>query len=393
MVDFNLSLEQQQIRETVRRFVESELMPFETVLIRREIEGAGASPALTDDELAGVQEKARALGLWGIDLPEEFGGAALDPVTLAIIHEELGRTFIDFEFGGSVLPALYSCNETQKERYLLPTIEGKRVAAIAISEPGGGSDPRAMRTTAVPLGNDWIINGEKTWISRGDVADFAILFARTPTEADRHAITCFLADRDLGWTSRPIPLMGAKDKVGSLHFDNVRVPGDRVLGTVGRGFDHLMPFIYNNRAYRLSAKNLGAMSRLIGLARDWAQERTVFGKKLAERENIAFSIAEMEIELRCSKLLVYHAASKAAEGRDFRHEACAAKLFVARTANTVVDRVLQIHGAMGFAKESVVERWYRDLRVERIYDGADEVNLASVARNIFRGYASPGEIW
>jgi acyl-CoA dehydrogenase len=251
----------------------------------------------------------------------------------------------------------------------------------------------AMRTTAIRDGNSWTITGEKCWITRADTADYAILFARTPQEGPAGGITCFLVDRAAGYTSTPIALMGSRDKVGSIHFADVRVPLDAVLGEVNQGFAHAMPFIYRNRAYILSAKNLGAMGRMIEMAMAWAQERTVFGKKLAERENIAFAIAECEIALRAAKLLVHHAATRAASGADYRHEACAAKVFVARTANDVADRILQIHGALGYAKESIVERWYRDLRVERIYDGSDEINLASLARNLFKGHARPGGLF
>jgi acyl-CoA dehydrogenase len=248
-----------------------------------------------------------------------------------------------------------------------------------------------MRTTAVRDGDCWVINGEKCWITRGDTADYAILFARTPQEGPRGGITCFLVDRAAGYTSAPIALMGSRDKVGSIHFADVRVPLDAVLGEVNKGFEHAMPFIYRNRGFILSAKNLGAMARMIEMAIEWAQQRTVFGKTLAERENIAFAIAECEIDLRAAKLLVHSAAAKAAAGADYRHEACATKVFVARAANTVADRVLQIHGALGYAKESVVERWYRDLRVERIYDGSDEINLASLARNLLKGHAKAGD--
>jgi acyl-CoA dehydrogenase len=392
--DFFLSEEQRQIRDTVRKFVDNELIPLEPRLIRRETDGGnGASPGLTSDEQKDLQEKARALGFWGIDLPAEYGGADLDPVTQSVIHEELGRTIVDFHFGGSVLPALFSCNEEQKERYLYPTIRGERVSCIAISEPGSGSDARAMRTTALRDGDDWVINGEKCWITRGHIADYVILFARTPSEESPDAISCFLVDRSRGWTSAQIPVMGSRDKVGSLAFDNVRVPATAVLGKVNRGFDHAMPFIYRNRGYVLSAKNVGAMARMIELTIEWARSRKVFGKLLCDRDNIVQAIAEMEVGLRTSKLLVHHAARKAAGGEDFRHEACTVKAYVARTANQIVDRALQIHGAMGYAKENIIERWYRDLRVERIYDGSDEINLANVARNLFRGHVRPGEMF
>lgn len=388
-----LTEEQRHIRDTVRRFVEREVMPYEQILIRREIAGGGASPCLTTEERRALQEKGRAIGFWGIDLPAVYGGADLDPVTLALIHEELGRTIVDFEFGGSVLPALYSCSEAQKARYLIPTINGDRVSSIAITEPGSGSDALGMRTTAIRDGDHWVINGEKCWITRADTADYAILFARTPGEGPKGGITCFLVDRAMGYTSSPIALMGSRDKVGSIHFADVRVPADAVLGEVNKGFEHAMPFIYRNRGFILSAKNLGAMARMIEMAVAWAQERVVFGRKLAERENIAFAIAECEIDLRAAKLLVHNAAAKAASGGDYRHEACATKVFVARAANTVADRILQIHGALGYAKESVIERWYRDLRVERIYDGSDEINLASLARNLFKGHAQPGGVF
>lgn len=393
-MEFTLSDEDALIRSTVRDFVRREVMPYEPVLIRREIEGGhGASPGLTEQERRALQQRGRDAGLWGIDAPAEYGGADLPPLTQALIFEELGRTFVDFEFGGSALPTLYGCNDRQRREYLIPTIEGVRQPCIAISEPGGGSDVRAMRTTARRReGGDWIINGEKTWITHATYCDFAIVFARTCTE-EGEGITGFLVDRDRGWTSSPISMMGCRDKVGSLHFEDVVVPADHVLGEVNHGFDHAMGFIYRNRAYVISAKNLGTAARLLEMTLDWAATRTVGGRRLVDHENVAFAIAECEAELRAAKLLVYHAASRAGAGRDYRHEAYINKVYVARMVNRVVDRALQIHGAMGYAKESPVERWYRDLRVERIYDGADEVNLAGIARNLVKGHKRPGEIF
>lgn len=388
-----LSDEDRMIRDTVREFISAEVMPFERILIQREIDGGhGASPGLTRAERRELQQKGRAAGLWGVDTPQQYGGAGLPPVTQAVIFEEIGRTFVDFEFGGSALATLYGCNPEQEQEYLLPTIAGDRQPCIAISEPGGGSDVRAMRTRARRVGDDWVINGEKTWITHATYADFAIVFARTESEEGR-GITAFLVDRDRGWTSSPIPLMGNRDKVGSMHFDDVVVPDRCVLGQVHRGFDHAMGFIYRNRGYVISAKNLGTASRLLEMAIAWAREREIQGRKLAEFENIAHGIAECDAALRAAKLLVYQAAARAQQGLDYRHEAYVNKVYVARMAGQVVDRVLQIHGALGYAKESPVERWYRDLRVERIYDGTDEVNLGSIARNLFKGNRSPGDVF
>lgn len=388
-----LSDENAMVRQTVRDFVTRELLPYEKVLIQREIAGEhGASPGLSRDERRDLQQRGHRSGLWGIDTPEELGGADLPPLTQALIFEELGRTFVDFEFGGSALPTLYGCNEAQRRDYLVPTIEGERQPCIAISEPGGGSDVRAMRTTARRAGDNWVLNGEKTWITHADYADFAIVFARTSTP-DGDGITSFLVDRQRGWTSSPIPIMGCRDKVGSVYFDNVVVPGSAVLGEVNAGFAHAMGFIYRNRAFVLSAKNLGTAARLLEMAIDWARHRSIQGKPLADYQNVAFAIAECEAELRAAKLLVYHAATVAGEGLDYRHDAYVNKVYVARMVNRVVDHVLQIHGAVGYAKESPIERWYRDLRVERIYDGSDEVNLHGIARNLFKGNVRAGEIF
>ena len=393
-MDFTLTDEDALIRQTVRDFVRHEVMPYEPVLIRREIEGGnGASPGLTREERRALQTRARDAGLWGIDTPTEYGGADLPPVTQALIFEELGRTFVDFEFGGSALPTLYGCDDRQRQEFLIPTIEGRRQPCIAISEPGGGSDVRAMRTTARRRDDGaWVISGEKTWITHATYCDFAIVFARTSTE-DGDGITGFLVDRERGWTSSPIAMMGCRDKIGSLYFDDVVVPPGCVLGEVNRGFDHAMGFIYRNRAYVISAKNLGTAARLLEMTLDWAGARTIRGRRLVDHENVAFAIAECEADLRAAKLLVYHAASLAGRGRDYRHEAYVNKVYVARMVNRVVDRAVQIHGAVGYAKESPVERWYRDLRVERIYDGADEVNLAGIARNLVKGNKRPGEVF
>lgn len=394
MIEFTLTGEQRAIRDTVRDFVKREVVPYEQILIQREIEGAaGASPGLNPVERAELQSKARASGLWAIDTPQEFGGADLDPVTQALIHEELGKTFVDFEFGGSAIPTLYVCADQQRERYLLPVLAGDRPPpAIGISEPFGGSDVHSMRTTAVRDGDYWVITGEKTWITHANTADFCIVYARTPREGNG-GITSFLVDRDMGWTSQPIPLMGSRDKVGSIVFDNVKVPNENILGQVNRGFDHLMGFIYRNRGYVLSAKSLGAATRLLEMAIEWCQGRRIKDIPLADRDSVQFRLAKCEIELRAAKLLVYQAAATAHRGADYRHEACAAKYYVANTANRVVDEVLQLHGAIGYAKESAVERWYRDLRVERIYDGTDEVNLSAIARNLLQRHRTPGEVF
>ena len=392
MVDFALADEEQAIIDTIKTFVDRELKPFESVLLRRGIEGNDASAGLTYEELTGLQAKGREIGLWGISTPEKFGGMPLSPMLQALINIELGRTFVNFRIGGSAPSILFLANDEQQREYTIPTIEGQRRGdAIAISEPGGGSDVNAMRTTAIRDGADFIINGEKMWITGGDHVDFITVFCRTPGEGDENGITGFLVDKAMGWTSTDIPLMG-NEKVALLHFSDVRVPARNVIGEMNKGFKLLIDWIYDNRILVVAPRSIGACERMLDMTVDWANTRQTFGKFLRERENIAFWVAESDIEIRAAKLIVMNGAWKISEGMDYRHEAYVAKVYAARIANQVVDRVLQIHGGMGYAMEMPIQRWYRDLRIERIYEGSDEMNLAGIARNLFKGNVRPGQV-
>lgn len=380
-IDVLLTEEQIDIRETVRSFVTRELHPLEPMLIEREARGGPGVP--TRDETNELRSKAQASGLWGIETPEEHGGVDLGAVAQSMVYEELGRAIFDFRFGGSAPPALLSATDEQKTSYLFPVINGEREYCLAMSEPNAGSDALNLSTTARQLGGDWVINGEKAWISKGLWADFAIVFARTVVgDADR-GITAFLVDREMGWTSSPVPLMGAH-QVASIHFDDVVVPADNVLGEVGCGLSPFLSTINPSRGYKISARNVGAAKRLLEVGAEYARSRVTFGRPLAERGAIQSLVAESEVEIRSAELLVHHAARRSEAGYTFSTEAAAAKLEAARTANNVVDRVLQIHGAVGLAKGLIIERYYRDLRVERIYEGADEIQLRTIARSVLK---------
>ncbi|MCL6594254.1 MAG: acyl-CoA dehydrogenase family protein, partial [Alicyclobacillus sp.] len=233
-MELELTLEQRMIRDAVRRFVEEELIPLEAELLRRD--GSGKS-GLPEETLRSLQAKAQRMGLWGITTPQAYGGAELGMVEYTLIHMELGRTVVPFVFGGEADNILYHCTEEQKQRYLLPVIRGERRCCFALTEPGAGSDARAIQMSAVKDGQHWVLNGEKIFISRGLVADFAIVFAVTDrAQGGRGGVTCFLVDREWGWRAEPIPTMDDW-AVASLVFDNVRVPEENVLGEVGRGFE------------------------------------------------------------------------------------------------------------------------------------------------------------
>lgn len=382
-MDFSLSAEERQIRDTVRAFVTKEIMPLEPEVLRNEREGR---PALEPGVLPDLQAKARKMGLWGINTPEEYGGAALGPIMSAIIAMELGRTFVPFTFGGSADNILYAGTEEQKRRYLIPTIEGERRSCFAITEPGAGSDARNIRTKAVRDGAEWVINGEKTFITGGNEADFVMVFA----VAEPYGVTCFLVDRDMGWTSEPIPTMGQWGPA-SLVFQDVRVPEENILGELGKGFELAMQWIGQGR-YMIPARAIGSAERMLGMALEHARNRRSMGRAIAEYQAIQWMIADSQVEIEAAKWLTLYAAWRVQQGLDARHAASIAKLNGALMANQVVDRVLQIHGGMGYTKELPIERWYRELRLLRIYEGTDEIQRRTIARNLIKGHVKLGTI-
>jgi acyl-CoA dehydrogenase len=392
VVDFRPSEDESAIAETVRKFVNRELVPYEPVLLERGRNGE--SETLSPDEYAGLRDLARRAGLWGIDTPEEYGGANLNWVTQLLVETELRKTFVHFNFGGSAPGVLYNLNDEQKERYLLPTIEGDEVFCFALSEPSVGSDARNLRTTAVKDGEGWVINGEKTWISFGNEATFAFVFCRTVVDGEDRGITSFLVDRAAGWKSSPLSLLGASHhSAATLSFVDVRVPDSNRASPVGEAFSIAMKFIHRGRAIEGPALAIGVSERLIEMAVEHANTRFTFGKPLAERDNIKMAIAESEVELHAMKMLALHAAWLGDTGGDLRHVASINKFYAGTMVNKVVDRVLQIHGAMGYSREMPIERWYRDVRVLRILEGTDEINLLTVGRNLLKGHVKPGVIY
>jgi acyl-CoA dehydrogenase len=383
-VDFSLTEEERQTRDWVRTFVQREIQPLEQQALRRERAG---EPGVTAEEVTALRNKARQSGFWGIQTPEEYGGMGLSALMTALIEVELGRSFIPFRFGGSADNILFHANEDQKRQYLLPTIEGDRRSCFAITEPGAGSDATAIRTTARKDGSDWIIKGEKTFITGGNEADFSMVFAVTdPDKGVQGGVTCFLVDRDMGWKSEYIDTMGEWGPA-ALIFDDVRVPDRNVLGEVGQGFTLAMQWIGRGR-YLLPAHALGACERLVEMAMDHARNRVTFGEPIAERQAIQWMIADSAVEIEALRWLVLSAAWQVDRGLDSRQAQSMAKLFGGVKANEIVDRMMQIHGGMGYTRELPIERWYRELRLLRIYEGTDEIQRRTIARNLLRGHVS-----
>jgi acyl-CoA dehydrogenase len=388
MVDFSLTEEERQVRDTVRAFIRKEVMPLEPEVLRNERAG---QPAVAPEALKALRAKARSAGFWGVNTPEEYGGMNLGPIMSAILEMECGRTFVPFSFGGRADNILYLGTEEQKRRYLVPTIEGERRSCFAITEPDAGSDARNIRARARRDGDDWVIDGEKTFITGGNEADFTIVFAVTdPDKGADGGITCFLVDREMGWKSEPIQTMGQWGPA-ALVFDGVRVPAANVLGEEGKGFELAMRWIGLGR-YMIPARAIGSAERMLQMAIDYAQTRHSMGHPIAEYQAIQWMIADSQVEIEAAKWLTLYAAWRAEHGLDPRHASSIAKLSGATMANQVVDRVLQIHGGMGYTKELPIERWYRELRLLRIYEGTDEIQRRTIARNLIKGHVKLGEI-
>ena len=383
-MDFTLNAEEKEVRDWVRTFVRRELIPLEPDVLRRERLG---QPGLPREELRALQLKAKEAGFWGVLTPTEYGGMGLPAVMAALLEAELGKTFVPFRFGGYADNILYHANDEQKQRYLVPTIAGERHSCFAITEPGAGSDAKNIRASARKEGSEWVINGEKTFITGGNEADFTMVFAVTDKEKGANGgVTCFLVDRDMGWKSEPIDTMGEWGPA-ALVFDNVRVPEENVLGEVGQGFALAMQWIGQGR-YLLPARAIGSCERLVEMAIEQAKTRVTFGAPLADRQAIQWMIADSAVEIEALRWLVLHAAWLVDAGADSRQAQSMAKLYGGVKANEIVDRVLQIHGGMGYTRELPVERWYRELRLLRIYEGTDEIQRRTIARNLIKGYTS-----
>lgn len=388
-MDFALSTEQKMMLDVTRRFVERELMPLEGQMQEAELKGDYFPDAATAKAL---QQKAKQAGLWGLMTPEAHGGAELGFLMTALVMMETARSFIPFTYGGGADNILYYANDAQKDRYLYPTIAGERKSCFAITEPNAGSDARNISMKAVQDGDDWILNGEKIFITGGNEADFAIVFAITDPDRPPRAsegVTAFLVDRDMGWTSSPIPTMGGWSPA-SLSFDNVRVPKENILGEVGRGFYLAMEWIGSGRIF-IPARAVGQGQRLIEMGLNYAQTRETFGQPIANYQAIQWKLADSALALEEVKWLVLRAAWVADQGRDYRHAASMAKLAGGKMIWEVADQMMQLHGGMGYTKEMPIERVLRDVRVYRIYEGTDEIQRRSIARNLLKGFAKVNE--
>ena len=377
--------EYRMLQDLVARFVDEELMPLEPKIIDREIRGE--VPKLTNEEEAPLLEKCRELGLWGLDAPEEMGGANLPAIAVMAINEEIMRTAVPFTFPPDspnlhMLMAIASPDQVKK--YLEPYARGEAHSAIAISEPGAGGDPTGMTTKAEMVGNQWIINGRKIWVSRIPQADFFILMARVGDGQRHEGITSFIVEKGTpGYeVAREIPMLGGH-RTYELVFEDMRLPADAILGEIGQGFAP-MQLRLNVRRLQMGAWCIGLSRRALDMMCAHVTQRKTFGALLADRQAIQWWIADAATKIHACRLMVQDAAARLDGGEDVRQAASMIKVFATEMATEIIDNAMQAFGAMGVTKELPLQLMAQKVRVMRIYEGPTEVHRMSIARRILK---------
>lgn len=372
------------VAEGVRAFVEKELMPHEQM-----VETADQVPP---DLFREIKAKAIASGFYAMNMPEDLGGGDLGPSLRAVAEIEFGRTTRALNIiCNRPAPILKNCAGDQIESYLKPVIRGERWECFGLTEPGAGSDARQISTRAVRDGDDYIINGEKIFITMAMVADFIILFAVTGVDetpkGPRKRITCFLVDKDLpGITVRPLDLLGNRGfKSCSIALEDVRVPARNILGEEGGGFAIAKNWIFSGRVM-LAANMVGLAERAMGIAAQYANTRRAFGKTIGAFQGTAFKLADMAVDIQATRLLVLDGAAKMEDGTITQREASIVNLFGSEMAGRVTDNALQMLGGMGVSKEWPIERMWRDVRVERIWEGTSEIHRDIISKDVLREY-------
>jgi acyl-CoA dehydrogenase len=380
-MDFQLSPELKLLQETVRRFVDTELIPAEMRPDRGD--------TITREVYKELQAKVQAMGLWQFDVPAEFGGSGLGLLARCVVQEEMARTkalpFRKSElFGPPVPPILYSSRGDQIDRYLMPVLRGEKTVCIAQTEPDAGSDPASMRTTARRSGDHYVLNGTKRFITEAGTADFAQVIALTDPEKRAHGgISCFMVDMKADGVQlvrADQTMMG--DAPWEIQFSDVRVPvGDRI-GEEGDGFKLAQSWLTIGRVKNHGARCVGIARRALEMSIDYAKSRITFGRPLADRQAIQFMIADSAMEIEMARLLVLSTAWQFDHGLDVRDRSYMVKVVCTEMAGRVVDRAIQIHGGVGLTTDLPLEYWYRQLRSIRITEGATEVLRWRLARSI-----------
>ena len=380
---YGLSAEQDMIAQTVRSFVEKEIYPHEEL-----VERTGEVP----NEIAQqIKEKTLELGFYACNFPQSVGCAGLSHVDFALVERELGRGSMALNhFFGRPQNILMACQGEQIDRYLMPAVRGQRMDALAMTEPGAGSDIRGMKCSAQRNGGDWVVNGSKHFISGADHADFFIVFIATGEDqtdkGPKKRITAFLVDRGTpGFSVRDgyksVSHRGYKNMI--LEFDDCRLPQAQVLGEVDGGFEVMNTWLYATRI-TVATMSVGRARRVFDYALSYAAEREQFGQKIGKFQGVSFQLADMITEIDAADLLTLAAADRLDKALPSNREIASAKLYASEMLARVTDTAIQIHGGMGLMSDYPLERFWRDARVERIWDGTSEIQRHIISRDLLR---------
>jgi alkylation response protein AidB-like acyl-CoA dehydrogenase len=370
------------VRELVAKFVSRELIPLEPEVLRRQ---AGGEAGLSGEEIQRLRDISKELGLWGLDAPKEMGGMDLPATTMLAVAEELAKTIVPFSFPPDspnlrMMQAVAS--PAQKAKYLQPYIEGTMTSAMAISEPGAGGDPAAMKTRAVREADHWVLNGRKIWISNARHADFTIVMARVGEGERQQGVTAFIVEKGTpGFIiEREIPMLGAVNTCEIL-FADCRVPQDGVLGEIGQGYAP-MQLRLQTRRLQMGATALGFTERALNMLAEHARQRITFGVPLSERQAIQWWVADTTIQMYACRLMLQDAATKVDQGHDARQEISIIKVHATEMAYAAVDHAMQTLGALGMTRETPLYWMWHRARLARIYEGPSEVHRQTIARRV-----------
>jgi acyl-CoA dehydrogenase len=380
-MDFALSEEQRMLVETARKFVRTELIPLEGELERtRQLD-----PATARD----IFEKSKALGLYAVNIPVAYGGGGLSAVDTCLAEEQFGHTtdiLIRRAFG-NVYEVLLLANEHQRERWLEPAVRGERVFCVCFTEPEAGSDAAGIKSRATRDSDGWTLSGQKIFISDGAYSDFFVVSAVTDPSAGAKGISLFILDKDMpGFTiGRDQPMMGLSGTSHvELFFDNVRLGPERLLGQENHGLIHAFETLGRIRLAQIGARAVGKATRILDMMTDYARERRQFGKPIGEQQLIQQLLADSAIEINAARLLLLQAAAEIDQGRDARERISMVKVYAAEMLGRVADRAVQVFGGMGYCKDLPIERFYRDARIFRIFDGTSEIHRTVIARAMLK---------
>lgn len=379
-MDLKLTEEQKMIKEMVKNFAEKEVAPIAEKLDEGEI--------FPQENVRRMAE----LGLLGMIIPQEYGGAGLDVVSYTIAIEEIARycasTAVIMSVNNSLVcePIYKYGTEEQKKKYLIPLARGEKLGCFSLSEPGTGSDAAAQKTVAVKKGNEWILNGTKNFITNGPQADVAIVFAMTDKSKGHRGISTFIVEKDspgysVGKIEKKLGIRGSS--TSQILLEDCRVPQENLLGNEGDGFKIAMTTLDGGR--------IGIASQALGIARGayedalaYAKQREAFGQPIANFQGIQWMLADMAVRIDAARLLIWRAALMKQNGERYTKEAAMAKLFASETAMWTVTKAVQIHGGYGYIKDYRVERFFRDAKITEIYEGTSEIQRNVIAREILK---------